>query len=270
MGPFGGAVLGVLVPGAAGILPRHARRGGGLDPGVPHPVRRPAARLGHDRRAPRRDTRRARRLHRLCDRLADRGGRADAHDLRRRALPAGRLERVPDAAPARDARRDRAVAPPHARDRHVRERADGRALARAADRRRCSRPCTGGSRSSSAPPSRSRWRSSRRAPRRPRRPAARARACAACHAQARLPLRVARSSATRRSRASATWSRSTRATSWGSGRSSAASCWPASALAGFVLGPPARRRRAAHRARARGVIGAVFSAACVAPLGLST
>ncbi len=90
MGPFGGAVLSVLVPELQESF--HATRDA-VAASIPAYLIPFAAlqlvsgtigeRLG-------RHARRAHRLHRLRDRLADRGGRADALDLRRRALRAGR------------------------------------------------------------------------------------------------------------------------------------------------------------------------------------
>ena len=144
----------------------------------------------------------------------------------------------------------------------------GRALAGAADRRAAGRLQLAAGVPRSAPASRSRWRSSRRAPgRRPPAPRAR-RACAAC-SRAGWASSAARVPGLRDRRRRRLHGLVLRARPNGS---RAARARPRARLLrrrGLRARPAARRGRAGHRARARRHHRRALLGACVAPLGLT-
>ena len=176
MGPFGGAVLGVLVPELQESF--HATRDAVAASIPAYLIPFAALQLVSGTIGERLGVTRVVRTGFIAYAVGSLIAAAapDADHLRGRALRAGRVERVPDAAPAGHARRARPAAPAHARDGHVRERPDRRALARSADRRpaRDRQLAPGVRRQRGASPSRSRC--SPRAPRAPSRRAGRARA----------------------------------------------------------------------------------------------
>ena len=110
MGPFGGAVLGVLVPelqesfhatrdAVAASIPAYL---------IPFAALQLVSGTIGERLGVTRVVRTGFIAYAIGSLIAAAAPTLD--DLRRRALRAGRLERVPDAAPARDARRARAAA----------------------------------------------------------------------------------------------------------------------------------------------------------------